>query len=289
MPPRVHGSSRCDASGEPVEVPRRPGRIVSLVPSVTETLFALGLGERIAGVTEWCIHPADRVATIAKVRGTKNPDLDAIAELRPDLVLANLEENRAVDVRRMRERGLCVWVDYPRTVDEAVVQVRFLSGLGATDAATHAVMEPIEQAIAQARRSLTAEPGQAVRGFVAVWKDPWMTISRDTYAYDLLRTAGIESVLADGRGRYPRVTLDEVAGVDPEVVLLPDEPYRFTDDDARALAAGPLAATRAARHGRIRVIDGTLPFWHGPRIVPALDLLRALIEAVRRESRAGSR
>lgn len=266
--------ARCtDASSVAVDLPADARRIVSLVPSVTETLFALGLGERVVGVTEWCIHPRDLPAAVTRVRGTKNPDLDAIALLKPDLVLANHEENREVDVRRLRERGLTVWVDYPRTVAQAIEHMRGLARLGAPPAALDAVVTPIEAALARVRAAPAHPPARA---FVAVWKDPWMTLSRDTYAHDLLACAGIANDFADAPERYPRVTLEEVAARDPEIVLLPDEPYRFTAEDAAALAHGPLAGSRALRDGRVHVIDGTLPFWHGPRIARALELLRAL-------------
>lgn len=244
---------------------------MSLVPSVTETLFALGLGGRVVGVTDWCIHPAELPAHVVRVRGTKNPDCDAAVALAPDLVLANLEENREIDVRRLRERGVTVWVDYPRTVAEAVRQIEELATLGATRTSLDGVRGDISTAMSSPRAVETAR-----RCFIAVWKDPWMTLSRDTYAHDLLAHAGLANVFADAADRYPRVSLEEVAARDPELVLLPDEPYRFTEDDAHALAAGPLAGTPAARGGRIHVIDGTLPFWHGPRIARALALLRRL-------------
>jgi len=268
------GGRARDASGTLVDVPWSVRRIVSLVPSVTETLFALDLGERVVGVTDRCIHPADALAGVARVRGTKNPDVAAIAALAPDLVLANVEENREVDVRRLRERGLAVWVDYPRTVDDARAQVRALARLGAAEQALAAVVDPIEAALSRSAERTAS--GRSRRGFVAVWKDPWMTLNRDTYAHDLLARAGIANVYADADGRYPRVTLDEVAALDPELVLLPDEPYRFTDADARELVAGALAGTAAARAGCVVVVDGTLPFWPGPRTARALDVLGAL-------------
>jgi ABC-type Fe3+-hydroxamate transport system substrate-binding protein len=271
------GERGIDASGVAVALPSHAMRIVSLVPSVTETLFALGLGERVVGVTEWCIHPADALAGIARVRGTKNPDCAAIAALAPDLVLANVEENREVDVRRLRERGITVWVDYPRTVDEALEQVRALGRLGAAPDALDALVAPLARALQEAAARLAARP--PVRAFVAVWKDPWMTLGHDTYAHDLLARAGIENVFADAADRYPRVTLEEVAARDPELVLLPDEPYRFGDDDAQALASGALAATIAGRRGRIHVVDGTLAFWPGPRTAWALEMLGGLAAA----------
>jgi len=267
------GASCSDASGVVVAVPGCPWRIVSLVPSVTETLFALGLGGRVVGVTEWCIHPRDLPASVVRVRGTKNPDCDAIVRLAPDLVLANHEENREIDVRRLRERGLTVWVDYPRTVAEALDHVRGLARIGAAPATLDAITSPIEAALARRAGRAAHAP---VRGFIAVWKDPWMTLSRDTYAHDLLACAGIANVFADALERYPRVTLEEIAARDPELILLPDEPYRFGEEDARALRDGALAATSAVRDGRVHVMDGTLPFWHGPRIARALEALASL-------------
>ncbi len=274
------GEPATDASGAHVRVPREPRAIVSLVPSVTETLFELGLGDRLVGVTDWCVHPADGVARLPRVRGTKNPDVEAIAALGPDLVLANLEENRAADVARLRERGIAVWVDYPRTVDEAVAQVRWLAGLGASATDAARVIDPIVRAVAAADASRAG--AAPVRGFVAVWKDPWMTLSADTYAHDLLARAGIENAFAGAEGRYPRVAIEAVAEADPEVVLLPDEPFRFVPRDAQDLASGPLSGTRAARAGAIRVVDGTLVFWHGPRMAAALDLLTSIAVGARR-------
>lgn len=270
----VPGETCTDASGTTIALPSDARRIVSLVPSVTESLFALGLGERIAGVTDWCIHPRDLPASVARVRGTKNPDCDAIAALAPDLVLANLEENREIDVRRLRERGVTVWVDYPRTVREAIAHLEGLARLGAAPAARDAVLAPVHAAFARVAQATAARA--PVRAFLAVWKDPWMTLSRDTYAHDLLACAGIANVFADATERYPRVTPGEIAARDPDLVLLPDEPYRFTAEDADELARGALDGTRAARGGHVHVIDGTLAFWHGPRIAPALALLSDL-------------
>jgi ABC-type Fe3+-hydroxamate transport system substrate-binding protein len=138
------------------------------------------------------------------------------------------------------------------------------------------VLSPIQNALVRAGESRVRAP---VRGFIAVWKDPWMTLSRDTYAHDLLACAGIANVFADATERYPRITLDEIAAHDPELILLPDEPYRFTTDHAADLSRGPLATTRAVRRGNVHVVDGTLPFWHGPRIACALDELVALASA----------
>lgn len=254
-----------DASGARVDLPTRPQRIVSLVPSVTETLFALGLGPRVVGVTDWCLHPADALARLARVRGTKNPDLDAIGRLHPDLVLANLEENREIDIRRLRERGDCVWVDFPCTVDEVVEHVRWLADLGAPAGAHASLQEDLREGLRRAR----ARGARRRKCFLAVWKDPWMTIGPQTYAHDLLAHLGLDNAFSDSTERYPRVELDEVAARDPEVVLLPDEPYAFGPGDVAELRES-LGGTSAARAGEIHVVDGTLTFWHGPRTARAL-------------------
>lgn len=249
-----------------------PARIVSLVPSVTESLFALGLGERVAGITDWCIHPADRVGAVPKVGGTKDTDCDAVIALAPDLVIANHEENTRRTVERLRAAGLEVWVTYPRTVSGGVALLRELAQLGASAEAVADVVEPVERAFAAAR---AARPERSTRVFCPVWRDPWMSVGADTYVHDLLALCGGENVFADRSDRrYPRVDLDGVVAAGPQVVLLPDEPYAFARADADELAALDLPASRA---GRIHLVDGTLLTWHGPRIRPALEELRKLL------------
>jgi ABC-type Fe3+-hydroxamate transport system substrate-binding protein len=249
-----------------------PRRIVSLVPSLTEALFALGLGERVVGVTEWCVHPAERVAALPKVGGTKSPDLAAIRALAPDLVIANQEENRRRDVERLESEGIPVWVTYPRTVAEGAALLAELAELGATPEARLSVVAPVQDAVAEAER---ARPAQRTAVFCPIWRDPWMAVGGDTYADDLLSLCGGRNVFGAGGGRrYPRVTIDEIVAAAPEVVLLPDEPYAFGADDEAELRRLPLPA---AKSGRIHRIDGTWVSWYGPRIGPALRAIRSLL------------
>jgi ABC-type Fe3+-hydroxamate transport system substrate-binding protein len=249
-----------------------PSRIVSLVPSLTEALFILGLGSRLVGVTEWCVHPADAVAGLPKVGGTKNPDLAAIRALAPELVIANHEENKRQDVERLEASGIPVWVTYPRTVAEGVALLRELAEAGGATSALGEVVEPVERALAAAR---AARPTQRARVFCPIWKNPWMTVGADTYIHDLLTLCGGENVFAEyGDRRYPVVRDEEIVAAAPEVVLLPDEPYPFTAEEAQALRALPIPA---ARDGRIHRIDGTLVSWYGPRIARALETLPPLL------------
>jgi ABC-type Fe3+-hydroxamate transport system substrate-binding protein len=258
--------------GRPTEPPLR---IVSLVPSLTEALFALGLGERVVGVTDWCVHPAERLAGLPRVGGTKNPDLAAIRALAPDLVIANQEENRRRDVERLEAAGVRVWITYPRTVAEGAAVLAELAELGAAPEARARVVAPVLAAVAEAE---AVRPERGVPVFCPIWRDPWMTVGADTYAHDLLTLCGGLNVFAErGDRRYPRLTLDDVVAAAPEVVLLPDEPYAFGAADEAELRRLPLPA---AKHGRIHRIDGTWVSWYGPRIRPAIHAMRSLLAAL---------
>jgi ABC-type Fe3+-hydroxamate transport system substrate-binding protein len=247
-------------------------RIVSLVPSLTEALFSLGLGHRVVGVTEWCVHPADGVAPLPKLGGTKNPDLKALVALAPDLVIANHEENRRQDVEKLEAAGIPVWVTYPRTVREGAALLRELAGLGASPDHLRDVVLPVEAALLETDR---VRPIRPVRVFCPIWRDPWMSIGADTYAHDLLGLCGGVNVFEERIDRrYPRVTLADVVTAAPEVVLLPDEPYRFGAEDVAEIQKLDLPA---ARDGRIHLIDGTWVSWYGPRIARAILGLRPLL------------
>jgi len=282
---------------------RRPSgeRIVSLVPSLTEALFELGLGARVVGVTDWCVHPAAEVAHLPKVGGTKNPSLARVLELRPDLVIANQEENRERDVERLRAAGIPVWVTYPRTVADGVALVREFAQLGAPAERAEPLIRALETALERAR---DAEPAQRTRVFCPIWKRPWMAVGADTYADDLLALCGGDNVFraasyaqraqvarsepkaseghkvgerrpSGGRERrYPIVSDAEIAAARPEVILLPDEPYPFGARDVAELVE---IGTPAAATGRIHCIDGTLISWYGPRIARAIAEVSALL------------
>jgi ABC-type hemin transport system substrate-binding protein len=252
--------------------PVRPAtRIVSLVPSVTESLFCLGLGDRVVAITDWCIHPSDGVAGLPRIGGTKNPSVRQILEREPDLVIANREENREPTVVALRAAGVDVWVTNPRTVQDGVALLRELADLGATPQAVESVVRPVEEAV---RAAEAQRPARGVPVFCPIWKKPWMAVGGDTYASSLLELCGGANVFADfGDRHYPIVELEQIVAAAPEVILLPSEPYDFGAHDARELAALTLPA---ARNGRIHFIDGTLVSWYGPRIEPAIATMRTL-------------
>lgn len=245
-----------DDMGAPVRLPFPPRRVVSLVPSLTEAV-AVGAPGLLAGATQWCTHPAG--LDVPRVRGTKNPDRGAISGLRPDLVIANKEENRELDVARLRAAGVPVWVTVVETVPQALESLWRLF--------TEALAVPVPGWLTTAR-TLWSSPAPPTAATVAVpvWRDPWMVVGRSTFTGDLLRHAGLANVYADHPDRYPRVTAGEIDREGADAVLLPDEPYAFTADD------GPEAFPRTPSH----LVDGRLITWYGPSLVQAHDTLRRL-------------
>ncbi len=260
-----------DALGQSLRFASPPARIVSLVPSITETLFWLGAGERVVGVTEYCVHPDEARRTRPAVGGTKNPKLDRIAALAPDLVIANREENRRADVERLIGSGLRVWVTYARSVREAIDEIALLGSItGRVEHAARLVADcetALERANARAR-----EPRP--RAVAAIWRDPWMVVGSDTFAGDLLALAGAHNPFGAEGMRYPRTSLAEIAARAPDVILLPTEPYAFGERDRLELLAQDCPAARA---GRVHVIEGELLSWYGPRIPRALDEIGGLL------------
>ncbi len=277
-----------------------PRRVVSLVPSITETLFDLNIGARVIGVTDYCIYPVEGVAPLPKLGGTKNPDIARIIALTPDLVVMNAEENREEDVRALNAAGIATWVTHPNTVREALDLLWTIM-----DVFEEPSMVPRVRLI-----EITYEWTLGViadstprRVFVPIWRNPWMTINRDTYIHDLLRVCGADNVFADrdrryplaadlgnadplppddprivGRDvRYPRISLDEVIAAQPEIILLPDEPFAFTESDVEELSRLDVPA---AKNNAIYLVDGSILSWHGTRLAYALRDLPPLLGAL---------
>jgi ABC-type Fe3+-hydroxamate transport system substrate-binding protein len=267
-------AARVDASGVAVELARAPRRIVSLVPSITETLCGLGLADALVGITVYCVEPRDVVSTKTRIGGEKNPDLEKIRGLEPDLVIANIEENLRDHVDTLRSWSIPVWVTYPRTVAEGIRLIAELGSVTGTEARARAVLSDIEPLYERVVTSAARRPPVAV--FYPIWRGPYMTINRDTYIHDMLRVCGGRNVFADRSERYPAVTLDEVAAQRPAVILLPDEPFRFRRAHVADFAG--YAEVPAVRDGRIHLVDGKPFSWHGPRIADALRRLPGLID-----------
>ncbi len=231
-------------------------RVVSLVPSLTESLASVH-PERLVGVTDWCTQPPE--LTASRIRGTKNPDVRAIIDLAPDLVIANKEENREIDVRRLRDAGVAVWVTQIETVDQAA---RSLERLFA-----EALGWPQPSWLDEARTLWLAEvPPLDLRVAVPIWRDPWMVVGPRTFTADLLRRLGCAVLPHDPSERYPSVELATLDSAGADLILLPDEPYLFTAED------GPEAFTTPTE-----LVSGRLLTWYGPSLIAAhRELTQAL-------------
>jgi ABC-type Fe3+-hydroxamate transport system substrate-binding protein len=250
-----------DDTGAVVGIPARVSRIVSLVPSLTETVAVTAPG-LVAGATDWCTHPAG--LDVPRVRGTKNPDLAAVIALRPDLVLANEEENRPADLAALREAGLPVWVTVIRTLDEALVSLRRLL--------TVACQLPAPRWLEAAERVWQVLPPDVPgrrRAVIPIWRRPWMVLGRDTFAGDVLARLGVANLYAGHAGRYPKIPLDDLLAAGPDLVVLPDEPYRFTAGDGPECFPGLPAALVSGRHLT----------WYGPSLAEAPQILAAQLAA----------
>jgi ABC-type Fe3+-hydroxamate transport system substrate-binding protein len=260
----VTGAPRCDDLGHPVPRAGPARRVVSLVPSLTESVAATR-PEALVGATTWCTHPAG--LDVPRVRGTKNPDLTAITRLEPDLVLANQEENRRIDVERLRSAGVPVWVTMIRTLDEAITSLRrmFSAGLGWPEPSW---LTRAEQAW---RDPGPATPGPRVRTVIPVWRDPWMVVGSATFTGDLAGRLGLDNVYGDQPGRYPRIGLGDLAARGPDLIVLPDEPYAFSADDGPEMFPGH----------RVALVEGRSLTWYGPSLVTARMVLAAQLLAAR--------
>ncbi|MGW0119321.1 helical backbone metal receptor [Streptomyces sp. NPDC003327] len=243
-------------------------RVVSLVPSLTEAVAVSTPPGTLVGVTDWCTHPAglgrDRATAPARIGGTKNPDTAAVAALRPDLVLANEEENRAPDLDALRAAGLDVLVTEIRTLDQGFRELeRVLAASGAGPRPRW--LDEAEAAWAAVR------PLDGPTAVVPIWRRPWMVLGRDTFAGDLLARLGVRNVCADHPERYPRLPLDVLRAARPDLVVLPDEPYRFTREDGPEAFPGTAAA----------LVDGRMLTWYGPSLAEAPAALSRALRAAR--------
>ncbi|MEU8683320.1 helical backbone metal receptor [Streptomyces sp. NPDC048611] len=240
---------------------RSPRRVVSLVPSLTEAVAECA-PDLLVGVTDWCSHPAGLGA--ARIGGTKNPDVAGIVALAPDLVIANEEENRPQDLAALRAAGPDVLVTEVRTLDQAWRELErvLVAGCGL----------PRPGWLDDAEAAWRALPPPAVErtAVVPVWRRPWMVLGRDTFAGDLLARLGVRNRYADHADRYPRIPLDELNAAPADLVVLPDEPYRFSAADGPEAFPGLPAALVSGRHLT----------WYGPSLVRAPAVLaRALAGA----------
>jgi ABC-type Fe3+-hydroxamate transport system substrate-binding protein len=273
---------------------RPPTRVVSLVPSMTQSLLDLDCAQFLAGVTEYCPRiEGEPIAEI--VGGTHQIDVEMVTSLNPDLVLANQEENDRKDVEALEKAGIKVWVTFPKTVQSAVQilwELARIFNVGKT--ATPKILL-IERSLDWVQMGVSETEPKSV--FVPIWQDQledagayWMTFNKETYCDSVLKTCGAMNVFhernrrypleaefnpdlevdpGDRDTRYPRVGVDEIVAHEPELILLPSEPFEFTDQD-RQFISELLVETPAVKNDKVISIDGKWLSWHGTMLAKAI-------------------
>jgi ABC-type Fe3+-hydroxamate transport system substrate-binding protein len=286
----------------PVEAGSRGPSVVSLVPSLTESMFDLGLGDLVAAATDYCVHPAAGLKDVPRIGGTKNPRVEEIVALHPQLVLANREENRKEDVEFLEEHGLSVWVTFPTSVREALdVLWELTRRCGRPEQGQR--LASVEHVLAWTRAAAKTHSQAPV--FCPIWRGGagdetwWMTANGGTYLNDLLEVCGGRNVFAgrerryplaadlgrepeapdafapDRDKRYPRVPLAEIVEARPKVILLPSEPYAFGEPDQQMWLE--MEDLPAAEKRRVYLVDGSLLTWPGTRVARALQEIPPLL------------
>ena len=253
-----------DDLGYPVPVPRLVGRVVSLVPSLTETVASCA-PRILVGATNWCSHPADLAVT--RIGGTKSLDLAKIVALAPDVVLANEEENREPDLDALRAAGLAVWVTRVQDLPEALASL----GRLLTTACRLGPARVAGRGRGGVGRLPVRSDSPERTAVVPIWRRPWMVLGRDTFAGDLLARLGVDNLYAAHGERYPRIGIDEIRGAGADLVVLPDEPYRFSASDGPVAFPGDCTALVSGRHLT----------WYGPSLTEAPAVLGRQLGAAR--------
>ncbi len=230
-----------------------PQRIVSLVPSLTELLHHLGLGDRVVGITKFCVHPAHWQREKTRIGGTKTVNIAKVAELRPDFILANKEENDREQVEALQ--AICpVLVTEVKTLEDALAMIAEVGTYTGTQAAAAELVHNISAHFAQ-----LSQPTRKSTAAYLIWRKPYMAAGGDTFIHDMLGHAGFSNVFAD-QLRYPAITILDLQAANPEYILLSSEPFPFSEKHIAELR-------EICPNARIKLVDGELYSWYGPRML----------------------
>ncbi len=270
-----------DQMGRTVEVPERPSRIVSLVPSQTELLADLGLDEEVVGITEYCVHPEHWLQKKTIVGGTKNTVLKRVEQLEPDLIIGNKEENTKKKIEKLEE-NYPVWMSDVHDIPDVLDMIQELGGVtGRSEKA-----EELAERIGEGFERLQAHSGkEGTPTAYFIWKDPWMAAASDTFIDAILEASGHQNVFfppfpnkiqtridaGKASSRYPSFELEDLKSLDPKRIYLSSEPYPFGEEHRKALQEEFPGA-------EVRVVDGEMFSWYGSRLQKAIPYLEELLK-----------
>lgn len=246
-----------DQMGRSVNLESVPERIISLVPSQTELLYDLGLGDRIAGQTIFCIHPENRFKSAAKVGGTKKLNLDKIRRLKPDLIIGNKEENEQSQIEQL-EKEFPVWMSDIYNLQDALRMIEMIGDITGTGEKATSLVKDIRSKF----NAINTE--RKLSALYFIWREPWMVAGKNTFINEMLACAGFENALADPVARYPEMNDAEIAAADPDVILLSSEPYPFKEKHIMEL-------NMICPGVPVHLVDGEMFSWYGSRLLHAAD------------------
>lgn len=247
---RIH----TDQLGREVHIPASPQRIISLVPSQTELLFYLGLGERVIGITKFCVHPKKWFRSKTRIGGTKQLNFELIRELKPDLIIANKEENNKEDIEQLAT-DFPVWISDVNHFNDALEMIQLIAQTTNTNAS-----EMLSVIATEFQQLTPISPTK--KTLYLIWKDPYMAAGSETFIHDIMQRYGLENVLPNSR--YPQLTEEAIIELNPELILLSSEPYPFTKSHIPELQ-------QLIPQAEIKLVDGEMFSWYGSRLklVPA--------------------
>lgn len=242
-----------------------PNSIVSLVPSLTELLFDLDVGEKVAGRTRFCIHPEERVKQVPIVGGTKNPRLDKIRELKPDLIIANKEENRQEHIEELK-RDYKVYVSEISTINEALFTIHDIGWKCGVEEKAKTLIHKIQ------KRMEGVPDERPMTAAYMIWRDPWMSVGSDTYIHSVMDHWKLKNIFAN-KIRYPQTTLEVLSYKKPDVILLSSEPFPFKEKHIKEVRD-------VCKGSSIILVNGEWFSWYGSRMVQAFEQLNVLRRAI---------
>lgn len=249
-----------------VEIPFRPQRIISLVPSQTELLYDLGLENEVIGITKFCVHPESWFRGKERVGGTKNLNIGKIISLQPDMIIANKEENVREQIETLANK-YPVWISDVSSLEDAYQMMQSIGEITARQEPAENLISQIETAFSQLRM-----PNSKVRTVYLIWKDPYMTVGGDTFIHHLMERAGFQNVFAD-RGRYPEIFIDNLKNAGCQFVLLSSEPYPFKQVHLDELR-------QQLPQTKLFLVDGEMFSWYGSRLLHAPAYFKRLWEQI---------
>jgi len=255
-----------DQTNSAVQIPTGPLRIISLVPSQTELLHYLDLDKEVIGITKFCVHPTKWFKKKTRVGGTKQYHFDRIEALRPNLIIANKEENNKEQIFQLAE-SYPVWVSDIKNVEDAYEMIQSIGTITNTTIQAKKLIEKIQDGFLELKKQVINRPN--LRVLYLIWQKPYMTVGGDTFINDMIQKIGWTNCYAE-HNRYPVLTEKEMKSIDPDIILLSSEPFPFKEKHVNSIA-------KLCPQAVIKLVDGEYFSWYGSRLLQTSEYLRKLV------------